>query len=174
VFLVGGRTAGGHTTGEVWRYDLDTQQWSEDIFDSPRIEDVLALTYDSATDRMLILQRTHPPNLPAHVYRAQLITLDYRTHRAEIVDEWPVANTFSRISLTARQNGSFVFLGSTPNGQHIKAYRFELTGAKTLKWTGIATIPGELLDEPAVTNAGFWVDHEDATDVKAIVGTLFH
>lgn len=154
VFLVGGKVPGGHTTGEVWRYDLDTQQWSEDIFDAPRLEDVLALTYDSESDRMLVLQRMHPPNLPSHVYRAQLISLDYRTHRAELIDEWPVANTFSRISLTARQDGSFVFLGSAANGQHVKAYRFELNGGKTLKWTGTATIPGELLDEPAVTNAG--------------------
>lgn len=154
VFLVGGKAPGGHTTGEVWRYDLDTQQWSEDIFAAPRIEEVLALTYDSESDRLLVLQRMHPPKLPAHVYRAQLIALDYRTHRGELIDEWPVANTFSRISLTARQDGSFVFLGSAANGQHVKAYRFELTGGKTLKWTGTTTILGELLDEPAVTNAG--------------------
>jgi hypothetical protein len=141
-------------SGEVWRYDLESRVWNEEIFLGANIEDVFALAYDSNSDKLVLLSEIQPPNEPPSKARVELIVLDYRTHRAVVLGEWKQSKAFERVTLTARHDGTFVLLGSKANAELIKAYRFALTGDDSVEWTGHATIHGRLLDEPTLTNDG--------------------
>jgi hypothetical protein len=58
VYMVGGHRLSGQTTGEVWRYDMHSDEWTH-LFLAERTEqvpnDVRAIAYDETTRKLVVI-----------------------------------------------------------------------------------------------------------------------
>lgn len=150
VFLVGGDRA-GVPTGEIWRYDLDTQRWTRQLpFVGTRPARVLALTYDYHAQRLLVLDEVQVRNTSAKFVR--FVSYDLRSKSAHVLGAWPRLGRFEKVSLTMRDDGSFFLTGGT-RGNSVHVFRGSVSGDH-VAWTGFRVLTGQLLDDPISTATG--------------------
>jgi hypothetical protein len=155
VYLVGGTAGEGpttHSTGEIWRYDLAAGTWEDLPMAVPRVQNVLALAYDSAKGQLLVLDAPKRTSwLPAPL---RLLLVNTQTHTSKLLGQFPRTLLFDRYSLTARGDGSYLLVASRRLGAGVLLARLAVTEDERLRWTGLSARNGELFDEPALTDDG--------------------
>src|SRR5207248_1905883 len=118
VYLVGGHDLGGVNTGEVWRYDLASDEWiplALNTADHPRPRDIRAITYDDRRQQVLVIDEGSPvrpgngtpPNDP-NATAARLLKIDAQTGIATVSVTIPRAGKFTKIGLATQEDGSFI------------------------------------------------------------------
>jgi hypothetical protein len=155
VYLVGGTAGSGpttHPTGEVWRYDLGARTWEDLPIATPRVQNVLALAYDSARGQLLVLDT--PKRTSWWPAPLRLLLVNTHTHTSKLLGQFPRTPLFDRYSLTASGDGSYLLVASRKVGTGVLMARLAVTDDEHLHWTGLSARNGTLFDEPALTDDG--------------------
>jgi hypothetical protein len=158
VYLVGGTAGSGpsaHTTGEIWRYDLEERTWEDLPVAVPRVQNVLALGYDSARGQLLVLDA--PKRTSWWPTPLRLLLVNTYTHTSKLLGQFPRTPWFDRYSLTARGDGSYLLVASRKFGAQVLMASLSVTDDEHLHWTGLSARSGKLADEPALTDDGVLV-----------------
>lgn len=187
VFLVGGRGPGRTPLPEIWRYLLDEQSWEPLYWNTIMPVDVLALGYDYRGGRLLVLdevERTKTlPKLPWDKHKktvtwseGRLRVYDLRARTGDTLATWPRLPMFDRLGLVARDDGSFVLIGSRSIAKIWFAWRFTITSNKKLIVTGRANGHGQLLGDPINTSNGVVVmlHRKGHVEQRTLTDASFH
>ena len=153
VFLVGGRrAAGGTPTREIWRYSVDQRSWTPLNLPPPLVGDVLALGFDASRNEMVVVDQG---DTSSDCRCARLLLFPFATGFPAVLQTFHRdPSGYAMVTVTARQDGSYVLLGSRRNAPIIEAFRFIVAAGHPIRWTGFAVIPGQLIDEPVNTTDG--------------------
>lgn len=151
VYLVGGhRLDTGKPTGEVWRYDLQSDTWvnalrNVDVETIP--SDPLALGFDASTETLVAVDQ-----VPGSTTR-RILRIDLRSKILRVVAELPAYALAGRYSLVHAGAGEYLLLRQIQGETGFHIFRFGLAGS-SVNWIGRRTESGELLDDAFATPVG--------------------
>ena len=146
----------GVPVGEIWRFDLDTGDWTHVfgpyVYHQERVGIVLAVAYDEERGKLIVLDM-----LPSQGSGAAPVTrvVVFDTHKgtsrvAAVVD----VGAFTKTGMTARADGSFVLVGARPAQAGWSAYQFRLATNDDLSWYGTRSGTGQVLADPSFSDVG--------------------
>jgi len=154
VYQVGGERDGVQT-GEIWRFNLDTNLWTHMFGLSTRqerVSNVLALAYDEPHGKLVVIDRITPFGMEG-TFPDRILVFDTHTgtsHAAAIFS----LSAFSKVGLVARDDGTFVLTGVKPTPETWTAYQFKLTSTDNVTWQGKTGGTGLMIADPTASDAG--------------------
>jgi hypothetical protein len=158
LFVVGGKlSATGALAGDVWRYGLDTREWTQLALGgaSPRM--VLAATYQPETRALWILDAG-----PTKISFARLLRLDLGTYQVKVVGTWLRTGLFERVELSNAPRGELLLTGSSSKLKKVMGVVLR-PQANHVAVTGAFGDQGVLALEPTLTPRGLTVPLANAT-----------
>lgn len=150
VLLVGGRRPDGSPANSLWRYQLDSKRWEPIAWPTLVPADVATISYSRQGERLAVLERVATSSSTAPVARLHLY--DLRAQAQAVVGTWPEFS-FDRVGMVARDDGSFVLVGSSSQTEKWTAWSFVIT-ANQVTITGRTEGHGALATEPINATAG--------------------
>jgi hypothetical protein len=149
-YLVGGMMQGS-TPGEVWEYNLPTQEWRR-LFDASPLQParVLAATYHHESGKLLVLDEQGTGFLK----KARLLVFNTKTGKVKQLLSIPRVGLFSTFGLVAREDGFWLVAGGK---NHWKLFAFRLSGEDKLTWSGLGGGQGQMLDVPFQASDGVYL-----------------
>ena len=172
MYLVGG-LRGADSAAEVWRYDLDGDDWAHvlqpgndagaddaDPPSEPRAAPgkILALGYHDLSAKLVAVDEragVAKPGIGPKI--ARLLVFDLRTNMSRVALTLPRVGTFDDVRLAARETGTFVLVGVQRNAKKWDAFEFSVNATGQIQWLGRATGFGLVLDEPVNTSDGLFL-----------------
>lgn len=170
VYLVGGLRAGA-PTGEIWRYDLDENDWarvlqpSNDIGpdDAPPPPSrralpgrVLALGYHDVTGKLIAVDEQGGSGKGPFGKQksARLLVFDFKTNTSRVALTVPRLGMFDDVRVVARETGTFVLVAARRAPKKWHAFEFAVKPNNTIQWLSRTHGSGLVLDDPINTNDG--------------------
>lgn len=129
----------------MWRYDVDPRTWTRLYAGPMEFGQVLAVTYDDLSGVLTVLDHVENKFKPLTA-RARLLTIDVRSGAATVIHNVAHGATYGRVALVQQDGGSRVLLVQRSAATTWSACRFEPSPSGAVKWTGIASGQGSLLD----------------------------
>jgi len=114
LYMIGGVQQDGSHPDVLWAFDIDRDLWRTLALDGPKPERVLATTLRPEDHRLYVIDEREVN----HHQVARLLAIDLRTHRSEIVGEWPRTGFVGSVFMSVSDRGELVVVGSWANGKH--------------------------------------------------------
>jgi len=152
LFVVGGKlSATGALAGDVWRYGLESREWTQLAIGgaSPRV--VLAATYQPETRALWILDAG-----PTKISFARLLRLDLGTYQVKVVGMWLRTGLFERVELSNAPRAELLLTGSSSKLKKVMGVVLR-PQANHVAVTGAFGEQGVLALEPTLTPRGLTV-----------------
>lgn len=167
VYLVGGDD-NGTPLRDVWSAALlpsGISRWERlltpptnvDTHDAfrPYPEDVQSVAFDDRHGWLVIVDfATIKGPFGSKHEVARILTMDVRSRAVRVALVVPRLHLFERVGVTARDDGQFILAGAHGIGAAWSAFRFAVAADGSVKFNGIASGTGRLLDEPHNATAG--------------------
>jgi hypothetical protein len=154
VYMIGGDRQ-GIPTGEIWRYSLDGRIWSSTfgpVHRQESVRNVMAVAYDEPRGKLVVVDVT-PASNETDPSAFRILVFDTHKQTSKVA-AFVNLGMFTKVGLTARDDGSFALVGARWSQNAWTAYQFKLTASDLVTWQGTKSGSGRMIADPTFSDAG--------------------